>query len=149
MKEAYRPNIIHALGEDAVNIAWTIFLSFTRRYTGDDFQKLPGLIQCHLHYELQHAVEKKGQCWDNEVNVLDYYEADMAEDCSRLKSLLLNMSLNQELKRLSKRQIKILWCYYFLDQSHETIAKSLHCAARTVGYQRLQALKLLRNKISD
>lgn len=40
------------LGEDAENIAWVIFLEFIKRYNGNDFVHLPGLLQIHLRYKL-------------------------------------------------------------------------------------------------
>ena len=40
------------LGEDAVNIAWVIFLEFIMKYKGNDFVHLPGLLQIHLRYKL-------------------------------------------------------------------------------------------------
>ena len=64
-----------------------------------------------------------------------------------LQNLLLNMSLSQELKKLTKRQLEILWRYYFAKESHEAIGKALNCAARTIGYQRVQALKKLKVNI--
>ena len=54
MKEAYRSYIVKKLGEDAVNIAWEIFLDFIHGYKGRNFRSLPGLIQTHLHYSLLH-----------------------------------------------------------------------------------------------
>ena len=57
------------------------------------------------------------------------------------------MSLSQELKKLTKRQLEILWRYYFAKESHEAIGKALNCAARTIGYQRVQALKKLKVNI--
>ena len=54
MKEAYRSYIFKKLEEDAVNIAWEIFLDFIHGYKGRNFRSLPGLIQTHLHYSLLH-----------------------------------------------------------------------------------------------
>ena len=132
------------MGEDAVNTAWTIFLSFVRRYNGADYLHLPSLIQCHLHYELNHCVCKKGQVWDNEVMNLETHQSNDNVGYDPLQNLLLNMALAQELKQLTKRQLEILWRYYFAKESHEAIAKSMHCAPRTSGYQRIQALKKLK-----
>jgi len=54
------------------------------------------------------------------------------------------MALYQELKKLTPRQLKIIWLYYFANKSHTAIAQILHCSTRTVGYQRVQALKKLK-----
>ena len=143
-KEAYRSNIYNALGEDAVNTAWTIFLKFIQHYNGADYKRLPGLIRYHLYYELDHCVVKKGQVWDNEVLNLEPYQSEDGSTYDPLQNLLVNMALAQELKKLTKRQLEILWRYYFANESHEAIGKALHCAPRTVGYQRVQALKQLK-----
>ena len=48
-KEAYRYEVREALGEDAVNTAWLIFLEQIKKYDGRDFGHLPGLLQYHIH----------------------------------------------------------------------------------------------------
>ena len=55
-KEARRSYIAAALGDDAVNIAWEIFLEFIHAYKGNKYRLLPGLVQKHLYYELMHRV---------------------------------------------------------------------------------------------
>ena len=135
------------MGEDGINTAWTIFLSFIHRYNGADYKNLPGLIQCHLYYEINHCVSNNGQVWDNEVLDLEHHESDSNASYNPLQNLLMNIALAQALKNLTPRQLKILWLYYFANKSHEAIAKKLKCAPRTVGYQRLQALKKLKTEL--
>ena len=53
-KEAYRYEVREALGEDAINTAWLIFLEQIKKYEGRDFGHLPGLLQYHIHYGLLH-----------------------------------------------------------------------------------------------
>lgn len=130
-----------------MNSAWTIFLSFIKRYNGADYERLPGLIRYHLYYELDHCVESKGKVWDNEVLNLEHHQSDDGVGYDPLQNLLVNIALAQELKKLSKRQLEILWRYYFANESHETIGKAMNCAPRTVGYQRVQALKKLKVNI--
>lgn len=48
-KEAYRYEVREALGEDAVNTAWLIFLEQIKKYDGRDFGHLPGLLQYHVN----------------------------------------------------------------------------------------------------
>lgn len=141
MKEAYRPNIFHALGEDAVNIAWTIFLAFTRRYTGDDFQKLPGLIQCHLHYELQHAVEKEGKTWDNELISAEALAIQAYEPLEKITS---DLALQEVFKKLTPRQYRIIDLYYGQGRSHQDIAEIFGCTVRHIKRQKLEALNSIK-----
>ena len=79
---------------------------------------------------------------------LENHESDAKVSYDPLQNLLLNMALEQELKKLTPRQLEILWRYYFAEESQETIAKAMHCATRTVGYQRMLAIKKLQNKIT-
>ena len=37
-KEAHRQSVFNALGEDAVNIAWEIFLEFIHSYKGNNYR---------------------------------------------------------------------------------------------------------------
>ena len=110
-------------------------------------KNLPGLIQCHLYYELNHCVSNNGQVWDNEVLDLEHHESDYNASYNPLQNLLMNIALAQALKNLTPRQLKILWLYYFANKSHEAIAKKLKCAPRTIGYQRMQALKKLKTDL--
>ena len=61
-KEAHRQSVFNALGEDAVNIAWEIFLEFIHSYKGNNYRLLPGLIQKHLHYRLLDRLHQKAAC---------------------------------------------------------------------------------------
>ena len=63
-KEAKRANVYAALGEDAINIAWEIFLSFIYKYKGNNFHLLPGLAQKHVHYELLHKITRQQSITD-------------------------------------------------------------------------------------
>ena len=53
-KEAYRYEVREALGEDAINTAWLIFLEQIKKYKDRDFGHLPGLLLYHVHYGLLH-----------------------------------------------------------------------------------------------
>lgn len=65
LKEARYPSVWQALGEDAVNTAWVIFLEFIQKYNGRDYRHLPGLIQCHLRYELLHKISRQHSVKNN------------------------------------------------------------------------------------
>ena len=58
-KEARRSYILQELGEDAVNTAWVIFLSFIQNYNKTSYLKLPGLLKMTLRYELFHKAFRK------------------------------------------------------------------------------------------
>ena len=72
-KEAYRYEVREALGEDAVNTAWLIFLEQIKKYDGRDFGHLPGLLQYHIHYGLLHKFTRR-------KSVKDCYYLDAEEE---------------------------------------------------------------------
>lgn len=112
-KEAYRYEVREALGEDAVNTAWLIFLEQIKKYEGRDFGHLPGLLQYYIHYGLLHKftrgksvkdcyyldAEEEGeetQIADkkNDIDELMHNQLCLIRCVSSLKSnLLLSMSL--------------------------------------------------------
>jgi RNA polymerase sigma factor (sigma-70 family) len=141
LKEAYRPNIFHALGEDAVNIAWTIFLSFTRRYKGKNFKGLPGLIQYHVHFELQHAVEKVGKSWDNELISEELLTIQAYEPLEKITS---DLALQEIFKKLTPRQYRIIDLYYGQGHTHQDIAEIFGCTVRHIKRQKLEALTIIK-----
>ncbi|WP_338134435.1 hypothetical protein [Phascolarctobacterium succinatutens] len=79
-----------ALGEDAVNTAWLIFLEQIKKYDGRDFGHLPGLLQYHVHYGTAAQVYAG-------KSVKDCYYLDAEEE-------------GDELQLLTKRMILTSWC---------------------------------------
>ena len=143
-KEARRLNVYNALGEDAINLAWVIFLSFIRRYNGADYKHLPGLIQCHLRYELLHEVKKTGDFWDNEV------EADEAlanQTYEPLEEVFSQLVVREMLNSLPSRQHKIFKMYLEKQASNHQIARELKCSLSTVKRQKLKAVDTLKEKL--
>ena len=108
LKESHYPSIFDILGEDAVNTAWVIFLQFIKKYNGNDFVHLPGLIQCHLRYELMHTACRQNYCsketsLEKALEYLGY---------SPLDAPTFNMALKQAMTRLTdKEQIVLRYCY--------------------------------------
>lgn len=63
-KEACQTNIRNALGEDAVNTAWVIFLETVMSYNKTNFKHFPGYVKKTLHYELLHKLHQSGTLYD-------------------------------------------------------------------------------------
>jgi RNA polymerase sigma factor (sigma-70 family) len=144
-KEAGRYYIYKALGEDAINIAWVIFLNFIQHYQGDDFKNLPGLIQYHLHYELLHQVQKEGRSWVKEIASEELMEMQAPE---QLDQLLEKLAIRQELDNLSPHQRDVLEMYYHQNKTNEQIAKHFGCSISTIKRQKLEALTNLKTKLN-
>ena len=109
-KEAYRYEIRKALGEDAVNIAWLIFLEQIKSYKDRDFGHLPGLLQYHVHFGLLHKATRG-------KSVKDCYYLDAEKDGEEMQiadkfDAIADMEDNQALqfafKRLTNKQRDII-----------------------------------------
>lgn len=109
-KEAYRYEVREALGEDAVNTAWLIFLEQIKKYDGRDFGHLPGLLQYHVHYGLLHK-------FTHGKSVKDCYYLDAEEEGDGMQitekfDAIAQMEDNQAMqlafKRLTDKQRNII-----------------------------------------
>lgn len=109
-KEAYRYEVREALGEDAINTAWLIFLEQIKKYEGRDFGHLPGLLQYNVHYGLLHKFTRG-------KSVKDCYYLDAEEEGDGMQitekfDAIAQMEDNQAMqlafKRLTDKQRNII-----------------------------------------
>jgi hypothetical protein len=75
-------------------------LQFIKKYNGNDFVHLPGLIQCHLRYELMHTACRQNYCsketsLEKALEYLGY---------SPLDAPTFNMALKQAMTRLTDKE---------------------------------------------
>ena len=109
-KEAYRYEVREALGEDAVNTAWLIFLEQIKKYDGRDFGHLPGLLQYHVHYRLLHKFPRGKSVKD--CYYLDAEEegeeTQIAEKFDAIAQMEDNQAMQLAFKRLTDKQRNII-----------------------------------------
>ena len=109
-KEAYRYEVREALGEDAVNTAWLIFLEQIKKYDGRDFGHLPGLLQYHVHYGLLHKFTRGKSVKD--CYYLDAEEEgeemQIAEKFDAIAQMEDNQAMQLAFKRLTDKQRNII-----------------------------------------
>ena len=109
-KEAYRYEVREALGEDAVNTAWLIFLERIKKYDGRDFGHLPGLLQYHVHYGLLHKFTRGKSVKD--CYYLDAEEEgdgmQIAEKFDTIAQMEDNQAMQLAFKRLTDKQRNII-----------------------------------------
>ena len=148
-KEGRRQSVYNALGEDGVNIAWVIFLKFIYRYNGADYENLPGLIRCHLRYELLHAVQRQGAVWDGELNTDIAYnsDADCTEGEDTLQCSLDNIALAQAMSCLPVRHNEIIKRFYINKEKAADIASAVKISERKVFYLKKRILKSLHHQL--
>ena len=144
-KEARRLNVQEILGEDAFNTAWVIFLDFIYRYKDDDYQHLPGLLQCRLRYELLHQVQKEGRSSENNIASEELMEMQPHE---LLEQSLTNLAVQEVLEALPPRQHQILSMYYIDKKNLEQIAAHFNCNEKTIRRQKLEAIKRFKEKFT-
>ena len=148
-KEAYRYEVREALGEDAINTAWLIFLEQIKKYEGRDFGHLPGLLQYHVHYGLLQKITRR-------KSVKDYccLDADDDSDTCQIKEVadkddaFERMEVNQlfSAAKLSKEQTNAVNELVLNDIDHRVFCKKYACSSKTAFKHRangLQKLKLL------
>ena len=109
-KEAYRYEVREALGEDAVNTAWLIFLEQIKKYDGRDFGHLPGRVQYHIHYGLLHKFTRGKSVKD--CYYLDAEEegdeTQIAEKFDAIAQMEDNQAMQLAFKRLTDKQRNII-----------------------------------------
>ena len=109
-KEAYRYEVREALGEDAVNTAWLIFLEQIKKYDGRDFGHLPGLLQYHIHFGLLHKFTRGKSVKD--CYYLDAEEegeeTQIAEKFDAIAQMEDNQAMQLAFKRLTDKQRNII-----------------------------------------
>lgn len=109
-KEAYRYEVREALGEDAVNTAWLIFLEQIKKYDGRDFGHLPGLLQYYIHYGLLHKFTRGKSVKD--CYYLDAEEegeeTQIAEKFDAIAQMEDNQAMQLAFKRLTDKQRNII-----------------------------------------
>lgn len=138
-----------ALGEDAVNTAWLIFLEQIKKYEGRNFGHLPGLLQYHVHYGLLQKITRR-------KSVKDYccLDADDDSDTCQIKEVadkddaFERMEVNQlfSAAKLSKEQTNAVNELVLNDIDHRVFCKKYACSSKTAFKHRangLQKLKLL------
>lgn len=145
-KEAYRYEVREALGEDAVNTAWLIFLEQIKKYDGRDFGHLPGLLQYNVHYGLLHKFTRG-------KSVKDCYYLDAEEEGEETQiadkdNVFERTEVNQlfSAAKLSKEQTDAVNELVLNELDHRLFCKKYACSSKTAFKHRangLQKLKLL------
>ena len=145
-KEAYRYEVREALGEDAINTAWLIFLEQIKKYKDRDFGHLPGLLQYYIHYGLLHKFTRG-------KSVKDCYYLDAEEEGDELQiadknNVFERTEVNQlfSAAKLSKEQTDAVNELILNELDHRLFCKKYACSSKTAFKHRangLQKLKLL------
>ena len=145
-KEAYRYEVREALGEDAINTAWLIFLEQIKKYKDRDFGHLPGLLQYHVHYGLLHKFTRGKSVKD--CYYLDAEEEGEETQIADKEDVFDRTEVNQlfSAAKLSIEQTNAVNELVLNDLDHRVFCKKYACSSKTAFKHRangLQKLKLL------
>ena len=147
-KEAYRYEVREALGEDAVNTAWLIFLEQIKKYDGRDFGHLPGLLQYYIHYGLLHKFTRG-------KSVKDCYYLDAEEEGEGMQiadknNVFEQTEVNQlfSAARLSKEQTDAVNELVLNELDHRLFCKKYACSSKTAFKHRANGLKKLKSLLA-
>lgn len=147
-KEAYRYEVREALGEDAVNTAWLIFLEQIKKYDGRDFGHLPGLLQYHIHYGLLHKFTRG-------KSVKDCYYLDAEEEGEETQiadkdNVFERTEVNQLFSAagLSKEQTDAVNELVLNELDHRLFCKKYACSSKTAFKHRANGLKKLKSLLA-
>lgn len=147
-KEAYRYEVREALGEDAVNTAWLIFLEQIKKYDGRDFGHLPGLLQYNVHYGLLHKFTRG-------KSVKDCYYLDAEEEGDGMQiadkdNVFERTEVNQlfSAARLSKEQTDAVNELVLNELDHRLFCKKYACSSKTAFKHRANGLKKLKSLLA-
>ena len=147
-KEAYRYEVREALGEDAINTAWLIFLEQIKKYKDRDFGHLPGLLQYHVHYGLLHKFTRG-------KSVKDCYYLDAEEEGDELQiadknNVFEQTEVNQlfSAARLSKEQTDAVNELVLNELDHRLFCKKYACSSKTAFKHRANGLKKLKSLLA-
>ena len=147
-KETHREAVYRILGEDAANIAWEIFLRFIRRYKGADFEHLPGLIRCHLHYELLHEISRHTRRQQKEIYDDGSISEQLIQANDELQRLTLRLLLQKALSQLPPMQQDIIKACCLKRQPARFLSQRYSCTCANILKHRRHALLRLRHLIS-
>ena len=147
-KEAYRYEVREALGEDAVNTAWLIFLEQIKKYDGRDFGHLPGLLQYHIHYGLLHKFTRGKSVKD--CYYLDTEEEGEETQIADKNNFFERTEVNQlfSAAKLSKEQTDAVNELVLNELDHRLFCKKYACSSKTAFKHRANGLKKLKSLLA-
>ncbi|WP_299446499.1 sigma-70 family RNA polymerase sigma factor [uncultured Phascolarctobacterium sp.] len=152
-KEAYRKNIVKALGVDALNTAWEIFLEYIYNYRRKSFKELPVLLKINLHYAMNHkAFRNISLAVDASLDAVDENGHKLIEisDRNLCISNLENKKLVENLlAKLSTKQKNVIIATIINGYTLEEYAKCKGIKYSAAYRLRQRALDILRLELEQ
>lgn len=146
LKEAHLPSVRNALGEDAENIAWVIFLEIMHRYKRRSYRYFPGFVKSCLHFRLLDSLHQKGCLYDCvALDGGEEFSDTLAESSNKIDTSIASLSFAQVLGKLTQAQRKVIEAIDLEDMSVRQYSRLNNCSTQNTYKTRLSALKILKD----
>lgn len=138
-KEAHKDYIYSVLKEDAVNIAWEVFLQLIVNYKGQKYRLFPGLAQKYIHFELLHACQAEEKINNNQqmLTEVDFFVNDV-------DTVLQNTALVNALAKLTAKQKAVIKAVFFQGFTLDEYRRQQKVSFKTVYLHYQKALTNLK-----
>ena len=147
-KEARRSYIAAALGDDAVNIAWEIFLEFIHAYKGNNYRLLPGLIQKRIYYMLLQKIFRNSSAPGSlslNAESDDLQESQPNSAFDHIASFEDKHLLEQALAQLTPKQRQVIKATFLHGYTLQEYSASHGVSFKTAYLHQQRALKKLKD----
>lgn len=148
LKESRLPSVRNALGEDAENIAWVIFLEILHRYKRRSYRYFPGFVKTCLHFRLLDSLHQKGSLYD--CVALDGSEElsdTLSEGKNKIDNSIASLSFAQVFGKLTQAQRNVIQSIDLDDMSVKQYSRLNHCSVQNTYQSRRAALKILKRHL--
>ena len=155
IQEAHCSYVVQALGEEAENTAWMLFLEIIMSYKDKKYMVLPGLIKKNLHFELMHLVYPRTITSVDAALFLDETDADghplhdIANDQLVDNQFSDTNYLNQLLKHLTKKQRDVIEATILGSQTLDDYRLQRGLSFTTVYLHQQRGLQRLRKALQN
>ena len=146
-REARAENIYNALGEDAVNTAWELFLELVQKEGVKITPSYPGFLKKSLHLGLlKKALRRSGQ---QQMEVADEALCLHTADKRRceFEDAELRLVLHEALGKLTEKQRSVVWAAAVEEQSFSQVAEKKHINIASACKLYKKGLHNLRNSL--
>ena len=147
-KEARRLSVYNVLGEDAINIAWVIFLEVVHKYDRNSFLMFPGYVRVKLHYGLIDALHQRGCLLDcAALDASEEFADTVADSKNHIDERLNDLSFSSVLSKLTEKQRAIVEAIDLEEMTVQECSRLHKCSVQNIYKVHLSALKKLKKDL--
>ena len=150
LKEAHQSNIYGALGEDAENVAWVIFLEIMHRYDKNNYRYFPGFVKTCLHFRLLDSLHQEGCLYDCEaIDGSEDFADTVAEPRDHIDDSEVAIRFSEALSKLTEAQRNVITAVDLNNEKIKTFSKKNNCSYQNSYKTRMLGLEQLRKHFDN